>query len=169
MKKYLNKKILCLAGAVLLLSASGAAGRAMAYFTTYVTASGGASVSLGFTHTVPQEEIVDWTKRIVVENQGDYDCFVRVKVFAGQKYQEGLGISGQGWTKGEGDYYYYKDVVPAGSSVSEQLLVKIDHMESTEDFNVIVVQECTPVLYDENGSPYMDWNVILDSVQDSYH
>lgn len=42
-------------------------------------------------------------------------------------------------------------------------------MEYTDDFNVIVIQECTPVLYDENGNPYADWNVILDTKQDSYN
>ena len=30
--------------------------------------------------------------------------------------------------------------------------------EEGEAFNVIVVQECTPVLYDENGNAYADWN-----------
>ncbi len=174
MKKHLNKKSLCLAGAALLLACSVTVGRSLAYFTTYASASGGASISLGFSQTVPSEEVVDWTKRISVENTGSVDCYVRVKIFAGEKYAAGLQISGEGWELGEGDYYYYRNVVPAGGSTPSApdspglLQVKIDNMESTEDFNVIVVQESTPVLYDESGSPYGDWNVILDSVQDSY-
>ena len=39
-------------------------------------------------------------------------------------------------------------------------------MDSTEDFNVIVIQECTAVLYDENGNPYADWDRIADSSED---
>lgn len=167
MEKYLGKKSLCLAGAALLLAGSVTVGSAMAYFTTYATASGGAEVSLGFTQTVPGEEIVDWTKRIVVQNTGDTDCYVRVRLFAGEKYQEGLDISGEGWVQGEDGYFYHRDVVPAGGSTS-QLSAGIDHMDSEEDFNVIVVQESTPVLYDENGDPYADWNVILDTVRESY-
>lgn len=179
MKKHLNKKGLCLAGAALLLAGSVTVGSAMAYFTTYATASGGAQISLGFTETVPREEfpIVDWTKRISVENTGTVDCFVRVKIFAGEKFREHLdqNISGESWTKGQEPdgngyyYYYYDDVVPAGESTQNQLTAHIDNMESTEDFNVIVVQESTPVLYDADGSPYADWNVVLDSVQNSYN
>ncbi len=178
MKKYLNKKCLCLAGAAFLLAGSVTVGSAMAYFTTYATASGGAQISLGFTETVPREEIpiVDWTKRISVDNTGSVDCFVRVKIFAGEKFREHLdeNISGEGWTKGQEPdengyfYYYYDQVVPAGGTTENQLTAHIDNMESTEDFNVIVVQESTPVLYDADGSPYADWNVVLDSVRNSY-
>ena len=42
-------------------------------------------------------------------------------------------------------------------------------MDSEDDFNVIVVQECTAVLYDENGNPYADWNRIADSSEDVYN
>lgn len=167
MKEHLRKKSLCLAGAALLLAGSMTAGSAMAYFTTYATASGGAEVSLDFTHTEPGEEVVDWTKRITVKNTGSVDCYVRVKLFAGEKYLEGLDISGEGWERGEGDYYYYNKVVPAGKT-SSLLSAKIGNMESEEDFNVIVVQESTPVLYSENGDPYGDWNVVLDRVQESH-
>lgn len=167
MKEHLGKKSLCLAGAALLLAGSMTVGSAMAYFTTYATASGGAEVSLDFTQTEPGEEVVDWTKRITVQNTGSVDCFVRVKLFAGKKYLDGLDISGEGWERGEGDYFYYDKVVPAGESAS-LLSAKIDNMESEEDFNVIVVQESTPVLYDENGEPYADWDVVLDTVQESY-
>ncbi len=44
-------------------------------------------------------------------------------------------------------------------------------MESTEnpkDFNVIVVQECTMVVYDKNGKPTADWSKIADSSTNSY-
>lgn len=165
MKMFLDKKAFCLAGAAFLLVGNAAVGSAMAYFTTYAAASGGAEVNLGFTKTVLNEKAVDWTKQIAIENQGDYDCFIRVKIFAGEKYQGGLEISGENWSKGEADYYYYKNVVPAGETAPDQLMVKVDNMESTEGFRVVVVQECTPVLYDETGSPYMDWDVVLDTVQ----
>ena len=38
----------------------------------------------------------------------------------------------------------------------------------TEDFNVVVIQECTAVLYEEDGIPYADWDAVLDSGRDSY-
>ena len=46
--------------------------------------------------------------------------------------------------------------------------IKIDSTGLDQDFNVIVVQECTPVLYDENGNPYADWNAVADSTESSY-
>ena len=30
-------------------------------------------------------------------------------------------------------------------------------------FNVVVIYESTPVLYREDGTPYADWNAVLDS------
>lgn len=170
MKKFLKKRTLCLAGVALLLTGSLTVGRAMAYFTTYATATGGARVDLGFTTTKPNEEVYDWTKHIVIDNVGEHECYVRVKVLAGDKYKDGLQISGTNWSLGEDGYYYYKNVVPAGGSTpdTDELQIKIDNMDSTEDFNVVVIQEWTSVLYDENGNPYADWNTVLNPVVDTY-
>ena len=64
------------------------------------------------------------------------------------------------------DYYYYENVVAAGTATPDELVVTIDTMGSEQDFNVIVVQESTPVLYDESGAPYADWDVIMDTVRE---
>lgn len=170
MKKSFNKK-LCLAAAALTLTACVSVGSAMAYFTTYATTSGGATISLGSTTIIPNEEVVGMEKRISVENTGDYECFVRAKVFAGDKYQDGLVFTPDEagtWSLGEDGYYYCSAVIPAGGS-SETFRVKIDTMDSEDDFNIIVVQECTAVLYDENGNPYADWNRIADSSENIYN
>jgi len=42
-------------------------------------------------------------------------------------------------------------------------------MGSEEDFNVIVVQECTAALYDENGKAYADWSRIADTGSGEYN
>lgn len=161
-KRY--RKNLCLAAAALTLTAGLGVGSAMAYFTTYATASGSASLSLNNTVTVPDEEVVNWMKNVTIQNTGETDCYVRVQVFAGEKYQDSLQYSDENgkWTPGSDGYYYYSDIVPVGGE-SEKLLVHIDNMDSEEDFNVIVVQESTPVLYDENDEPYADWNRVMDS------
>lgn len=164
-----RKKSLCLAGAALLLAGSVTAGSAMAYFTTNATASGGGQVSLGFTQTEPNETFGERSKHITVANTGERDCFVRVKIFAGEKYQSGLQIEGSGWTLGEDGYYYYENVVAPGTSTSDELVATIpEELLATidTDFNLIVVQESTSVLYDAEGNPYADWNVILDTVRE---
>lgn len=171
MKKKWNTKNLYLAAAALTLAAGVSVGGTMAYFTTYTTASGGAELKLGTTTIVPNEEIVGMAKRIAVENTGEIDCFVRVKVFAGEKYQPGLVFvpDEEGtWSQGDDGYYYCSQIVPAGGK-SNTFTVKIDDMDSEDDFNVIVVQECTAVLYDENGTPYADWNRIADSSEESFN
>ena len=161
-----RKKSLCLAGAALLLAGSVTAGNAMAYFTTNAAASGGGQVSLGFTQTEPNETFGERSKHITVANTGEQDCFVRVKIFAGATYQHGLQIEGSGWTLGEGGYYHYENVVAPGTATPDELVVTIDTMGSEQDFNVIVVQESTPVLYDESGAAYADWDVIMDTVRE---
>ena len=176
MRKYPDKKTIVLAAAAFALVLNLGIGSAMAYFTTYASASGAVEIELGLTVTTPEETVSDWVKHIRITNTGDYDCFVRVKLFAGAEYQELLTYSDASgkWSPGADGYYYYSDIVPAGGSTKE-LLAGIreikDSMESTEnpkDFNVIVVQECTMAVYDENGKPTADWSKIADSSTNSY-
>ena len=125
--RKLSKKSLCLAAAALALTAGISAGTAMAYFTTYAEASGNVTLNMGFTETKPTEEFSNWTKHVTVKNTGDFACFVRVKVLAGEKYQDGLQYSDSDgkWTPGEEGYYYYSEPVAPGES-SSVLDIKID-------------------------------------------
>lgn len=165
MKKRLNKKTICLTAAALTMTMGLSVGTALAYFTTYAEASGGVALDLGFTTTVPGETVDDWTKHVTISNTGDYDCYVRVRAFAGNAYT--LQYSGGNWTLGTDGYYYYNEIVPAGGSTGTLDIVIAGAVDG-QSFNVVVVQECTPVQYDEDGSPYADWNVIADSSEESY-
>lgn len=169
MKKVWNKKTVGLAAAACLLVAGTAVGGTMAYFTTYAEADGTQEIQLGMTTTIPQEEVSNWTKHIRIANEGDYDCYVRVKVFAGNQLEDRLTFSDQSgkWSPGENGYYYYADIVNPGN-LTEELQVKIDSTGLDQDFNVIVIQECTPVIYGEDGTPYADWNAVTDSSEESY-
>lgn len=142
--RKINKKSLCLAAAALTLTAGISAGTAMAYFTTYTEASGGVTLNMGFSETIPKEDFSNWTKHVSVENTGDYDCYIRVKALAGSKYQDGLQYSDSDgkWTPGEDGYYYYSDPIAPGESTSV-LDIRIDSKESDASFNVVVVQEST--------------------------
>lgn len=162
--RKINKKSLCLAAAALTLTAGISAGTAMAYFTTYTEASGGVTLNMGFSETIPKEDFSNWTKHVSVENTGDYDCYVRVKALAGSKYQDGLQYSDSDgkWTPREDGYYYYSDLIAPGESTSV-LDIRIDSKESDASFNVVVVQESTKVLYNENNEPYADWTQIADT------
>ncbi len=126
----------------------------LAYFTTYARAMGGIDLTLG--NQTELEEFYDGQKHIQVSNEGNADCYVRVKVFAGSLVE--LAYSGSSkWSLAGDGYYYYSDVVPAGT-MTEELLVAIQASEEIKelgaDFDVVVIQECAPVLFDENGDPY---------------
>lgn len=159
--RKLSKKSLCLAAAALTLTASISAGTAMAYFTTYAEASGNVTLNMGFTETTPTEEFSNWTKHVTVKNTGDFDCFVRVRALAGKKYDLQYSDSDKKWVP-DGEYYVYRDPVAPGESTSV-LDIKIDSKDTDTSFNVIVIQESTRVLYDENGNPYADWSQIADT------
>ncbi len=143
---------------------------AMAYFTTYVKAEGGYEITLG-SETEIEEKVKDMTKEISLTNTGETDCYVRVKVFSGSQinmtYTSAVDDSGNTyWTSNEDGYWYYKDILKVNRS-TEILKAKIELSEDYKDsFNVIVVQECTPVQYHEDGTPYADWNAKVDTKTD---
>ena len=173
-----TKKTVCAAAIALALVAGASAGSARAYFTTFATARGGHRITVG-TKSQITEQFSDWTKRIQLSNTGTEECDVRARVFAGSTY--GLEYSGStGWRDGGDGYWYYDEILPVGGTTGE-LQVKITlptvtvedpALETpppyTEDFNVVVIQECTAVLYTEDGTPYADWDAVLDSGRDSY-
>ena len=172
MKKNTLKTI-CLAAAALIMVATVAIGSAMAYFTTYVTAKGGYVVELGFTKT-EIEEVVEYGKKVItLTNTGDFDCYVRLKALTGDAYKDSLVYSEPDnagkWTPGADGFYYYSEIVAPAGTTSE-LVVRFAFPEGEEptDFNVIIIQECTPVLYDENGDAYADWSVVADVSETIY-
>ena len=170
MTKRISKKKICLTAIAAALLASLSIGTAMAYFTTYATAEGGVEIDLGFTETEINESVVDGQKEIQLENIGAYDCYVRLKALTGDAYIDSLVYSEPSnerkWTPGPDGYYYYSDIVKPGE-MTTQLNVEFAFPSATDDtvpadFNVIIVQEHTPVLYDAEGNPCADWNKAAD-------
>ena len=162
--RKLHKKPLIMAAATLALIGTLAVGSAMAYFTTYSTAGGGVTMNMGFTETIPNEEVDENGKHITITNTGDYDCFVRVKAFAPVELT--YNAPDGGWTDGGDGYWYYDEVLPAGETTSHELNITYKFPsgdEKPEEFNIVVIEECTPVLYQEDGTPYADWNHVITS------
>ena len=171
MRKLHNKPLLMTA-ATLALTGTLAVGSAMAYFTTYSTAGGGVTMNMGFTETVPNEKVDENGKHVTITNTGKYDCFVRVKAFAPVEliYNAPDGE----WTAGADDYWYYDEVLLAGQTTKKELNITYkfptgdsEGKNKPDEFNVVVIQECTPVLYDDTGKAYADWNHVItdDSTQ----
>lgn len=167
MMSKLSKKTICLAAAAIALTGTLAVGSAYAYFTTYSEAKGNVVFQMGETRTEPHEEVEKGKKIVSIENTGDYDCYIRVKAYAGNNYNLSYADGGsRKWYDGGDGYWYYKDILEAGS-ISETVLVNIpkellEDITDEKDLNVIVIQECTPVQYDDDGEPYADWNVTFE-------
>ena len=167
MMNKLSKRTICLAAAAVALTGTLAVGSAYAYFTTYSEAKGNVVFQMGETRTEPHEKVKEGKKIVFIENTGDYDCYIRVKAYAGNNYNLSYADGGSGkWYDGGDGYWYYKDILEAGST-SETVLVNIpkellEDITDEKDLNVIVIQECTPVQYDDDGEPYADWNVTFE-------
>jgi len=170
MKKNKNNKTICLAAAALLLAGSLSVGSALAYFTAYDEAAGALTLNREFTQTEPNENVVDGKKEVTITNTGDFECYVRMKALTGNKYKDSIQYFGDSkWTPGADGYFYYSDIVPAGGKTSQiDVTFSFPTEEEPDDFNVIIIQECTPVLYNEDGSAYADWNAVADVTQTEY-
>ena len=166
MMKKMNKKILCLVIAACVFTAGISIKSALAYFTTYVVATGEEVLNLGFAKTTLEERIEGTNKTIKVANTGTADCYVRVKVLT----ISDSNLTGQivvsepepldNWTELTDGYYVYKSVLPANSlqKTTTELNIQVTPGANANDFDVIVIQESAPVLYDENGNTYAGWN-----------
>ena len=152
-------KVLAVLAVVLVLVAS--LGSAISYFTTYAEAKGGHILNMG---TQIEEEVYDWTKHVVITSkENTIPVYVRAKAIAPSQF--GLIYSGEGWTLGDDGFYYYDAVLEGGKETSE-LLVEIHDIPTDvkegDDFNVVVVYECTRAT-DPDGNPLSapDWNALL--------
>lgn len=166
MKKIKQSKTFWLAAAAVILAGGLQIRDAMAYFTTHVEAMGGYEVKIEGGSSVIEEEVKDMTKYITLANNGNCDCYVRVKLFAGDEIN--ITYSGnKKWSRNKTDgYWYYGDIVPAGGK-TKTLEAKIKLPAEFQDtFDVIVVQETTPVLYKSDGTPYADWERQVDTTTD---
>ena len=162
MQTIKKNRLLCsiCAGALAVCLIAGArADTSTAYFTAYDSVNGGKTVAQVSTTTFEEDfKVKDLTKIVSVTNTGNIPCYVRVKFFAGSEIS--LEYSGDGWTLRDDDgYVYYTPEVAAGATTGDLVATVVVPEEYEEDFNVIVVQESTPVLYNEDGKPYANWEL----------
>ena len=154
-----TRKIILPALAVILVIGL-AVGTAIAYFTAHTEATGSVPVALGAS-TEFKEEIKDLDKVITISNKGPEAVWVRAKAYSAYA----LTYKGSNWSKGEEDFYVYSKILEAGQT-ADTLTVSITAPadEVTEEFNVIVVYECTKVMYDDEGNLLdPDWNLEIET------
>lgn len=163
MKLKMNKKNICLTAVALLAVISLSVGSAMAYFSTYIISKGSKEMVLDFSETEINEKVEPGMKKITVKNIGETECFVRIRVVAGTEHADKWAVdleNSSNWKLGNDGYYYYfdgnREKVLAPEEITSELKIAIKNFK--EEFNVVVIQENTPALYDENGAAYSDWD-----------
>lgn len=142
-------------------------GPALAYFTAHTEAKGDAKINLGFATEI--EEFVDGMhKEITISNKGPQSVWVRATAFSAFELDYSKTT---GWTDGGDGYWYYNSFLAAGDDTGDTPLVveistKDKEAAASADFNIIVLYECAPVLYDANGNPspasatdQANWNI----------
>lgn len=165
MKKYIALFVCAFA-----LVATVGVSRTNAYFTARTEAAGTLKVKgYGELEVHPQEaQGANGEKVITVENTGDADCWVRVKVVHPSTVEvnvEPTVPNDPNW-KNVGDYWYYTKILPAPAegktSVTETSIeasVEIINGQLKDilpEFKVVVVTECIPVLDYEATEPPID-------------
>ena len=150
--------------AVCLILSAGI-GSATAYFTTYSTAEGGQLLDLGDSTKI-EEQVSNWTKHLKISSDKESEpVFVRARAICGSQYAL-VYSGGDGWSDGGDGWWYYGPILYAEGSTTV-LDVKIENIpedaKEGDSFNVVVYYQSTPVLYDENGTPYADWSLAFDN------
>lgn len=137
-------------------------------------------VSLGAQTTI-HEDVSQMTKHITIRNTSQIsDCFVRVKVFCAGEFTvdftdvrgEEEGEKNKYWYEGADGYWYYRPVLPASTTEKPSLTTALDAKINVpegfdrDNFNVVVIQECTPVVYDEDGNASADWSRVYSEYEE---
>ena len=163
----------------LVLCMSVSIGLAVAYFTDYENARGGAILKLDG-QTELHEEPSDTQKIITIKNVDKTDMVVRVMVIADESH---LGvIEGNDWFGPDDDgWYYYKKVLkgsPDGEHGDEtsRLVAKVtaDADENINDFEIVVVHEAERAVYEQKtvGDKIVNivsapegWDIAADTIK----
>lgn len=177
----MKRKSILLAAVAVLLVLGLRVSPIWSYFTDSSYANGGLPITVEPTTTV-RERYGQQYKFVQITNTGKNPVYVRARVYSSLP----TNVTASAWSEGTGGWYYYGSeenptiLNPSESTGSldpehiDDLLgdenlfkVWIDFPKPEEatdgmSYNVIVVYESVPVQYDEDGSPYADWNFTLD-------
>ncbi|MBR0404836.1 MAG: hypothetical protein IJI68_06490 [Eggerthellaceae bacterium] len=169
----MKRKILLAASLAVALVLGMSIVPAGAYFTDTTETNGGVDVTI-----TPSTDIHEWVtqgvKHVVISNDADATSavYVRAGVFTSVE----VDISHDGWTGPSNEaswvgptdlgWFYYDQILQPGESTDSELIVDTLLRKKAEqkpeegvNFNVIVMYEATPVLYDADGNPYADWTL----------
>ena len=164
----MKKKLFAVIAVLLVLAVTVPA--AMAYFSTYVRVKGGVPVTLGESTQFKEERTPGGGKHVVVTaSEGSDPVFVRVTAFAPSDMEDLVKYTGEGWTEGDGGFWYYSKALNGGESAAIDIDVDTEALDARSDrdtFDLVVVYEYVAAKTDANGNLYADWDEILEIVEE---
>ena len=155
MKKHLTKKSI-LAAAALVLCLSVSIGSAMAYFTDYEDARGGAVLHLGG-ETEIDEGSDTRNKHIVIRNTGETNMMVRVAIFGNENEKYMSVTPAADWITGNDGFYYYGSTLKPAEQTSVIDAVLKTEWQKGEDhpdldgMEITVVHESAQAVFDNTS------------------
>ena len=167
------RKIPVIAALACALLVSANAVPAFAYFTDTSAANGGLTLGI-VPKTDISEKYATGTKHVVITNDetATSPVFVRARVFASDAFSTSIGGSNWSGPDAQGWYEYANPVEAGGATDELTVSITFPPVSSDQDvsgaqigdnYNIVIIYESTPVLYDEAGDAYADWEFILDS------
>ena len=159
MKKRILKSLSAFAIASALVLAAAGPGNVLAYFTTHAEAQGVQTINLYY-ETHIDEDVEAGVKTVSISSEeGSFPVYVRVKVFSEVELSVEPDPAGS-WTEGAGGYWYCEAPLEGGGKTAD-LVISVadknlkDKYKEGDVFDVIVVYEVTPVVYepDADGNP----------------
>ena len=151
----MNNKKKLVAALSLILCLSVSVSLAVAYFTDYEAAKGGAVLQLKGEDVI--EEHFDGNEKVVsVKNTGETDLVVRVRAI-GENVTPNSKNSKDWVSDPNGIWWYYKGILKPGTSTADEIRFEVKGISPDADpveFDVTVVQEAERVTYtqDEKGN-----------------
>ena len=136
---------------------------ALAYFTAHVEAEGSIELGLGFETSI-DEQVEGTTKTVTIANEeaSNEACYVRVIIYSDGSVGA-ITPSGEGWSEGESDDYWYYDEILEPGEKTEPLTIDITPpagAQAGDSFKVAVLYESTKVTYNADGTPANPiWNM----------
>lgn len=127
---------------------------------------GSIDVKMAKTNSDINQKFIDDKMQICLRNIDDSSCYVRLKIFSPTLVN--IDVFGNNWTRSTDGYWYYNNIVEPGyESEILQLKLNIDS-KLKETFNIVIIDEVTEVLYNEDGTEYADRSRILNTTTEIY-
>lgn len=127
---------------------------ALAYFSTFTKVEGQRTLVLEYKTDI--HEVIDkGVKKITISADEDSgDVYVRVKVYKPEDVT--LSFAGEHWGDLQEDgFIYYDEILTPEKPTSTLEISVVDGPK--EEYHIIVIYEAVPVSYNDDNTPYAEW------------